>query len=73
VALPWVEVDQARCRQGSLAGACAHQQLAANEEHERVLVDLVLLQALALGQQQRDDSVGVVIGSQDLRLVRRDT
>jgi len=32
----------------------------------------VLLQGLALGEQQRDHAVGVLIGSQDLRLVRGD-
>jgi hypothetical protein len=47
-------------------------QLAPQDEHKCVLVDLVLLQGLALGEQQRDHAVGVVVGSQDLRLVRGD-
>jgi hypothetical protein len=38
-----------------------------------MLVDLVLLQGLALGQQQRDDAVDVLVGAQDLRLVRGDS
>jgi len=70
VALAGGEVDQAWRGQRALAGAGAHQQLAPQDEHERVLVDLVLLQGLALGQQQRDDAVGVLIGSQNLRMVR---
>ena len=37
------------------------------------LVKLVLSQGLALGQQQRDDAIGVVVGSQYLRMVRGDT
>jgi hypothetical protein len=73
VALAGVEVDQARRGQRSLAGARAHQQLAPHDEHEGVLVHLVLLQALALGQEQGDDAVGIVIGAKDLRLVRCDT
>lgn len=67
------EVDQTRRGQSALVGTSAHQQLAPHDEHERMLVDLVLLQGLTLGQQQRDDAVGIVIGSQDLRMVRRDT
>jgi hypothetical protein len=73
VALARVEVDQARCGQRALAGACAHQQLATHDEHERVLVHLVLLQDLALRQQEHNDAVGIIVGSQDLRLVSRDT
>jgi hypothetical protein len=38
-----------------------------------MLVHLVLLQRLALWQQQRDDPVGIVIGTKDLRTVGRDT
>jgi hypothetical protein len=73
VALAGGEVDQARRGQGPLAGGGAHEQLAPQHEHERVLVHLMLLQNLALGQQQRDHAVGVLIGAQDLRMVRRDT
>jgi hypothetical protein len=73
VALGGVEVDEARRRERPLAGSSADQQLAAQDEDERVLVDLVLLQALALGQQQRDHAVGALIGAKDLRMVRRDT
>jgi hypothetical protein len=53
--------------------APAHQQLAAQNEHERVLMDLVLLQSLTLGQQQRDHAIRVLVGAKDLRMVRRDT
>ena len=73
MALARVEVDQARRGQRPLAGARADEQLAPQDEHERVLVHLVLLQGLALGQQQRDDAVGIIVGAKDLRLVRRDT
>lgn len=50
VALARLEVDQARRGQRPLAGTSADKQLAARDEHERVLVHLVLLQTLALGQ-----------------------
>jgi hypothetical protein len=73
MALPRVEMDQGRRGQCPLAGARADEQLAPQDEHERVLVHLVLLQGLALGQQQRDDPVGIIVGPEDLRLVRRDT
>jgi hypothetical protein len=73
MALARVEMDQARCRQSSLVSARANQQLAAQDEHQRVLMDLVLLQSLALGQQQRDHAIRVLIGAKDLRTVRRGT
>jgi hypothetical protein len=73
MALTRVEMDQTRRGQCHLAGARADEQLAPHDEHERVLVDLVLQQGLALGQQQRDDPVGIIVGPEDLRLVRRDT
>ena len=73
VALSGVEMDQARCGQRSLVGARAHQQLAAQDKHERVLMDLVLLQSLALGQEQRDDTVRILVGAKDLRMVRCNT
>ena len=49
VALARLEVDQAWRGQGSLTGARTDEQLPARDEHERVLVHLVLLQGLALG------------------------
>jgi hypothetical protein len=73
VALARLEVDQAWRGQGSLTGARTDEQLPARDEHERVLVHLVLLQGLALGEQQRDDAIGIVIGTKDLWLVSRDT
>jgi hypothetical protein len=73
VALAGREMDQARRGQSSLASAHAHQQLAAQDEHERVLMDLVLLQSLALRQQQRDHTIRVLVGAKDLRMVRGDT
>jgi hypothetical protein len=73
VALAGIEMDQARRGQRSLARARAHQQLAAQNEHKRVLMDLVLLQSLTLGQQQRDHAIRVLVGAKDLRMVRRDT
>jgi hypothetical protein len=73
VALAGVKVDQARRGQGPFGGASAHQQLDSHDEYESVLVDLMLLQSLALGKQQRGHAVGVIIGSQDLRMARRDT
>lgn len=65
----WIRLGAER----PLAGTSADRQLAAQDEHERVLVDLMLLQALALGQQQRDHAIGALIGAKDLRMVRRDT
>ena len=73
MALARVEMDQAWRGQCPLAGARADEQLATNHEHQRVLMHLVLLQGLALGQQQRDDAAGLIVGTKDLRLVRRDT
>ncbi len=73
VTLTGVEVDQAGRAERPLAGTGADQQLAAQYEHERVLVHLVLLQALALGQQERDDAVRALIRSEDLWMVRCDT
>jgi hypothetical protein len=73
VALARLEVDQARRGQRPLACPSAYEQLAARDEHERVLVNLMFLQALALGQQQRNHAVGIVIGTKDLRLMSRDT
>lgn len=73
MALARLEVDQAWRGQRSLTGTSTYEQLPARDEHERVLVHLVLLQGLALGQQQRDNAVGIVIGTKDLRLVSRDT
>ncbi len=73
MALARLEVDQAWCGQPPLACPSAYEQLPTRDEHERVLVHLVLLQRLALGQQQRDDAVGIVIGTKDLRLVSHDT
>jgi hypothetical protein len=72
-ALARIEVDQARRRQRPLTGARAHQQLTPHDKHECVLVHLVLVQDLALGQQKHDDAIDVMVGTQDLRMVRRDT
>jgi hypothetical protein len=73
VALARVEVDQAWRGQRPLACPSTYEQLPTRDEYEGVLVNLMLLQALALGQQQRNDAVGIVIGTKDLRLVSRDT
>jgi hypothetical protein len=50
VTLARLEVDQAWCGQRSLACPSAYEQLPTRDEHEGVLVNLMLLQALALGQ-----------------------
>ena len=50
VALARVEVDQAWCGQRPLACPSTYEQPPPRDEHERVLVNLMLLQALALGQ-----------------------
>lgn len=50
VALAWVEVDQTWRRERPLACPSTYQQLPTRDEHEGVLVNLMLLQALALGQ-----------------------
>jgi hypothetical protein len=50
VALGRVEVDQAWRGQRSLACPGTYEQLPTRDEHESVLVNLMLLQALALGQ-----------------------
>jgi hypothetical protein len=73
VALARVEVDQAWRGERPLASSSAYQQLPTRDEHEGVLMHLMLLQALALGQEQRNHAVGIVIGPKDLRLVSRDT
>ena len=73
MALARVEVDQVWCGHSPLAGAGTHEQLPAHDENERMLAHLVLLQTVALRQQQRNDTVGTVIGAKDLRLVSRDT
>ena len=73
VALARLEVDQAWRGQRPLACPSAYEQLPTRDEHESVLVNLMLLQALALRQQQRNHAVGLVIGTKDLRLVSRDT
>ena len=73
VALARLEVDQAWRGERPLACPSAYEQLPTRDENEGVLVNLMLLQALALGQQQRNHAVGLVIGTKDLRLVSRDT
>lgn len=73
VALAWLEVDQAWRGQRPLTGTSTYEQLPPRDEHESVLVNLMLLQALALRQEQRNHAVGLVIGTKDLRLVSRDT
>jgi hypothetical protein len=73
VALTRLEVDQAWRGQRPLGGFSADKQLAACDEHERVLMNLVLLQDLALRQQEHNDAVGIIVGAKDLRLVSRDT
>ena len=73
VALARLEVDQAWRGERPLTCTSTYEQLPPRDEHEGVLVNLMLLQALALGQQQRNHAVGLVIGTKDLRLVSRDT
>lgn len=73
MALAGVEMDQAWRAQCPLAGTRTDEQLATQDEYQRVLVHLVILHGLALGQQQRDHAVGLIVGPEDLRLVRRDT
>ncbi len=73
MALARLEVDQAWRGERPLACPSAYEQLPTRDENEGVLVNLMLLQALALGQQQRNHAVGLVIGTKDLRLVSRDT
>jgi hypothetical protein len=50
MALARLEVDQAWRGQGSLTGTSTYEQLPTRDEHEGVLVNLMLLQALTLGQ-----------------------
>ena len=50
VALARVEVDQAWRGQRPLVCPSTYEQLPTRDEHEGVLVNLMLLQALALGQ-----------------------
>jgi hypothetical protein len=73
VALAWVEMDQTRCGERSLGGTRAHQKLPTQDEHKRVLMDLMLLQGLALGKKQGDHPIRILIGAKDLRIVRRHT
>ena len=50
--------------------ARADDDLAVEHHHQRVLVDLMLGQALARREGQQDDPVGLVVGVQDARRVR---
>jgi probable F420-dependent oxidoreductase len=70
VALGRLEMDQSLCPQAFLQAAGADEHLAVEHRHQRVLVDLMLGQALARGQGEEDDPVGVVVGVQDTRGVR---
>jgi hypothetical protein len=64
VALARIPMDQARCRQVPLAVCGTDVQLTSEEEHEGVLVNLVLLEGLALWQQQHDDAIGLLVRAQ---------
>ena len=72
MALTGIEMDQARCCERPLAGACADEKFAPHDEHECVLMHLVLLQGLSLGKEQRDHPVCIIVGTEDLRAVSRD-
>src|SRR3954451_3365057 len=50
--------------------ALTELDLAVDHDQIRMLMDLVLLELLAGGQEDRDGAGGAVIGAQDLRLVR---
>lgn len=50
VALAGIEVDEAWGGQRPLGGVGGDEQVTSQEEHERVLVYLMLLQGLALGE-----------------------
>jgi hypothetical protein len=65
-----LEVDEPVAPEMLLLGARADDDLAVEDDDERVLVDLVVGEALALGQEKQDDPVGVVIGAQDAGRVR---
>jgi hypothetical protein len=73
VSLTGIEVDQARRCQRPLGSACADEKLAAHDEYERVLMHLMFLRGLALGQQERDNAVCIIVGTKDLRAVSRDS
>ena len=61
VALTGIKVDQAWRCECSLVGTCANEELAPHDEYERMLMDLMFLQGLALGQEERDDAVCIVV------------
>jgi hypothetical protein len=73
VALTGLEVDETGCGQCPLVGFRTDKQLSAGNEHECMLMHLVLLQDITLGQQQRDHAIGAIIGAKDLRVVSGDT
>jgi hypothetical protein len=61
VALGRLEVDEPLRAEPLFLRARADHHLAGEHGHQRVLVDLVLGQALARGEGQQDDPVGLVV------------
>lgn len=72
VALGGLEVRQSVPSEPPVILADDQLDLPVEHQHERVLVDLVLVQALAPRQRQEYDPVGVIVGSQHARGVRGD-
>jgi len=70
VTLGRVEVQQAVAGNAQLVRAAADEQLPAQQEDERMLMHLVILQQLTGGQREQDDPVGVRVRAQHLRCVR---
>lgn len=71
VALGRYEVHEPMGAETLFLVAGADRHLAVEDDDERVLVDLMVRQALAGGEREQDDPVGVVVGAQDARRMRR--
>jgi hypothetical protein len=59
------EVHEPVSHQPLLVVAGADRHLAGEDDDQRVLVNLMLGQALPGGQGQQDDPVGLIVGAQD--------
>lgn len=72
MALGGREVNEAVGAEPLLRISGPHDHLALEDDDEGVLVDLVVGEALPLGEAEQDDAVGIVVGTQDARRTRLD-
>jgi hypothetical protein len=71
-ALGRLEMNEPLGGQALLPLPGSDQELAVEQDDEGVLVDLMLLQTLALGQGEQDDPIGFVIGTKHPGCMRLD-